>query len=1056
MTFLDRGARRWCQCASLAVALWAAAAAHAAGPSFSAILGGAGQDYAASVATDSKGNIYVAGLTYSPDFPVTPGALQTKIGTVGTSDAFVAKFAPDGTLLWSTYLGGCCDDWATGVAVDAAGNVLVTGWTRSADFPVYHAAQPTLNNGVSPARYDAFVAKLDPTGTKLLYSTFLGGDGDDGASGIALDAAGNAYVTGSVQSSTHFPGMQSLPDVNGIFVSKLDPQGALVYSFLHPYGTAAGIAVDTAGSAYVAGTLSSFAPANSPTQTFGPPGDAQAMVFKLSADGSKKLYETTLGGSIRADGMAVAVDSAGAAYLAGTTTSVDFPLVRPLQNTLGARPLWKSTDSGVTWSPLDDLPFAYPQTLLVDPPGLYAATWDGGIFRGLDSRITSNTWSPANHGLATTRMQALAIDPQHPQVLYAATAAGVNPGVVYKTVDGGNSWSMVDSSPSALVEQFAVDARNPSTVYSVWNDSETRKTLDGGATWNRVPFPGTAISSLALDPQVSGSLWAYSVMTFGGIPFGGGGSPPFIYHSTNGGADWVKLSSPAAAGAGITVDASTNPSTLYAGLSSKSVDGGVTWSPIIPPPGGTDLSAVAVDPNGVLYAASPIGMFVSYDRAQTWTPLSSPAPPLANYAFATFVTAIVPVGASGTLYALVPNRQTSGFVTKLSPDGSSIAFSTLLRGHVSLAPLTIYAAEPGVFTGQNWVDAIALDAAGNVVVAGGTRSNDFPIVNPSQASSAGKADAFAAVISADGSRLTYSTYVGGSGDDGALGVAVDAQGSVILAGQTWSFDFPVPGGVKAPAGQLGDVFVAKVAPPAAPVIASVLDAASFQPGIEAGSWVMIKGANLANTNPGRTWRTDEVVGGNLPTSLDGVSVTINGKPAFVYYISPTQINVQAPSDTAVGTVDVVVTNNGLASAPAPAQLQAFAPAFFQYPGTNYVTASRLPDYAPVADPAAVPGTVAAKPGDIVVLWGTGFGATNPPVPAGMAVSGAPGAVTAPTVMVGGVAAEVVSTVLTTGNAGLYQVTIRIPPSIPAGPAAVQASVGGVRTAGGTTLFIAAP
>jgi uncharacterized protein (TIGR03437 family) len=1040
------------------VALWSIAAANAAGPGFcagvSAILGGSGQDYAAAVATDPQGNVYVAGLTYSPDFPVTPGALQTKIGTVGTSDAFVAKFAPDGALLWSTYLGGCCDDWATGVAVDSAGNVLVTGWTRSANFPLLHPFQGTLNNGASAGRFDAFVAKLDPTGSKLLYSTFLGSDGDDGASGIAVDAAGNAYITGMVNSSASFTGMKVLPDVGGIFVAKLDPQGALIYTFLHPYGTAAGIAVDAAGSAYVAGTVYSNAPANSATQTFGVPGDAQAMVFKVSADGSKKLYETTLGGSIRADGMAIAVDRTGAAYLAGTTTSVDFPLVRPLQSTLGARPLWKSSDGGATWVPLDDLPFAYPQTLLVDPPGLYAATWDGGIFMGLDSRITSNTWNPANHGLATTRMQALAIDPQHPQVLYAATAAGVNPGVVYKTVDGGNSWRVVDSSPSALVEQFAVDARNPSTVYSVWNDSETRKTLDSGATWSRVPFPGTAIATLAPDPQVSGSLWAYSVMTFAAPPFQAGGSPSFIYHSTNGGTDWVRLSSPAAAGAGITVDASTNPSTLYAGLSSKSVDGGVTWSALSPPPGGTDLSAVAVDPNGVLYAASPIGMFVSHDRAQTWTPLGSPAPPLANYAFATFVTAIVPAGASGTLYALVPNRQTCGFVTKLSADGSNIAFSTLLRGHVSLAPLTIYAAEPGVFTGQNWIDAIALDAAGNVVVAGGTRSNDFPIVNPAQASSAGKADAFAAVISADGSRLTYSTYVGGSQDDGALAVTTDTQGNVILAGQTWSYsDFPVPGGVQPPAGQLGDVFVAKLAPPAAPVIASVLDAASFQPGIEAGSWVTIRGTNLANTNPGRTWRTDEVVNGNLPTSLDGVSVTINGKPAFVYYISPTQINVQAPSDTAVGAVSVVVTNRGAASAPASAQLQAVAPAFFQYPGADYATASRLPDYAAVADPAAVLGTVAAKPGDLVVLWGTGFGATNPPTPAGTVVSGAPVVVTAPTVMVGGVAAQVLSTVLTTGCAGLYQVTIRIPDAAPAGAVAVQATVGGVRTADGVLIFV---
>jgi uncharacterized protein (TIGR03437 family) len=155
----------------------------------------------------------------------------------------------------------------------------------------------------------------------------------------------------------------------------------------------------------------------------------------------------------------------------------------------------------------------------------------------------------------------------------------------------------------------------------------------------------------------------------------------------------------------------------------------------------------------------------------------------------------------------------------------------------------------------------------------------------------------------------------------------------------------------------------------------------------------------------------------------------------------------------VGGVIVVVTNNGLASAPAIAQLQSFAPAFFQYPGTNYVTASRLPDWAPVGDPAAVSGTVAAKPGDIVVLWGTGFGATNPPVPAGTAVSGAPEAVTAPTVMVGGVAAEVVSTVLTTGSAGLYQVTIRIPATAPPGAAAVQAWVGGVRTAGAVTLFV---
>jgi uncharacterized protein (TIGR03437 family) len=219
---------------------------------------------------------------------------------------------------------------------------------------------------------------------------------------------------------------------------------------------------------------------------------------------------------------------------------------------------------------------------------------------------------------------------------------------------------------------------------------------------------------------------------------------------------------------------------------------------------------------------------------------------------------------------------------------------------------------------------------------------------------------------------------------------------------------------------------------------------------------MIQGANLANTYPGRTWRSDEVVNGNLPTALDGVSVTIDGKPAFVYYISPSQINVQAPSDSAVGTVNVVVDNNGNISAPATAQLQAVAPAFFLYPGTNYAVTSRLPDYALLGDPSAVPGTVAAKPGDTVVLWGTGFGATKPAVVAGTTVSGAPTVVTAPTFTVGGVAAQVISTVLTVGSAGLYQATIQLPATVPTGAAAVQAFVGGVQTQAGVLLFVSKP
>jgi len=106
-----------------------------------------------------------------------------------------------------------------------------------------HPVQSTLDNGASDD-YDAFVAKLDPTGTKLLYSTFLGGAADDGAAGIAVDAGGNAYVTGTSNSGTGFPGAPAVANRFGIFVAKLDPQGALVYTFIHPSGSAGGIALD--------------------------------------------------------------------------------------------------------------------------------------------------------------------------------------------------------------------------------------------------------------------------------------------------------------------------------------------------------------------------------------------------------------------------------------------------------------------------------------------------------------------------------------------------------------------------------------------------------------------------------------------------------------------------------------------------------------------------------------------------------------------------------------------------------------------------------------------
>jgi len=1034
----------WGGCASLAVALCTIARADT---NFAAVFGGSAQDYAASLASDSAGNTYVAGLTYSPDLHVTPGAFQPIIGGNYTlsnpnsirSDAFVAKFSPAGTLLWATFLGGSGDDYATRVAVDSSGSVVVTGWTRSLDFPVLNAVQSTNRGG-----WDAFVSKLDPTGSKLIYSTYLGSPGDDGGYGLALDSSGNAYVTGSTQAG--FTGFSNSATGFGMFVTKLSPQGALVYSFFHQNvnfaGIAgAGIAVDSAGGAYVTGTASA-AYLVSPTQTFGPQGTTAALIFKLAPDGSKIVWETTLGGSVDAYGMAIAVDNTGAAYVAGITTSVDFPLVNPVQSTIGARPLWKSANSGATWTPIDNLPFAFLATVLVDPTTptmLYAGTSDRGIFKSLDGGVT---WKSVNIGITGNVVQVLAIDPANPQILYAATGQGVTPGAVYKTVNGGSSWSEIDSSASGQALQIAVDAQNPNNVYTVWNTVGARKSTDAGATWTTLPFPGSLITSLALDPHVSGNVFAYSAPI---IVFKQAGTPPYIWHSTDGGATWTQITSPSPIAPGWTIDGSTYPSTVYNGLSDRSTNNGASWT-VLPPSvvdGGT-TSAVTVDPSGTLYAAVyNAGIYVSHDQGQSWTAIGSPVPPSGSSGQLPNILGIAPVGASGTLYAVVQNYQTSGFVTKLSPDGSSIVFSTFLNGHESMGPVLTYGGQPGVFLTQNWISGIAPDAANNVIVAGGTRSADFPMANPTQRANAGNADAFVTILSADGSRWNYSTYYGGSQDDSALAVTLDNQGDLVFAGQTWSGDFPVPGGTEAQHGY-GDAFVVKLTPNNPPAITAVLNGASFQPGIESGSWAMIPGSNLANLT--RTWQASDFTGNDLPTSLSGVSVTIDGEPAFVEYISPTQINVLAPFDNATGSVNVVVNNNGAVSAQATAQLQAYAPAFFMQPGTSFVFASLLPNYTPVTTSAP------AHPGDTIVLWGTGFGPTTPQAPAGTIVSGVPFAPT-PTVTVGGVSVPVLNSVLTEGSAGLYQITIQFPANVPTGTVAIQASVGGAQSPTGAMILI---
>ena len=284
---------------------------------------------------DGSGNAYIAGATSSSNFPTSVNAYQ---GTLrGVYDAFVTKINADGTLAYSTYLGGTGIEDGYGIAVDGSGSAYITGDTNSSDFPTKNATQPIFG-GVD----DAFVTKINANGT-LAYSTYLGGSGTDYGQGIAVDGSGSAYITGVTSSSSDFPTKNATQPIFGgvddAFVTKMNPDGSLAWSTYlggNSIEEGSGIAVDSSGSAYITGWTAS---SNFPTTVNayqGTSGGAwDAFVTKINADGTL-AYSTYLGGSDNEFGQGIAVDSSGSAYITGWTASSNFPTtVNAYQGTSG-------------------------------------------------------------------------------------------------------------------------------------------------------------------------------------------------------------------------------------------------------------------------------------------------------------------------------------------------------------------------------------------------------------------------------------------------------------------------------------------------------------------------------------------------------------------------------------------------------------------------------------------------------------------------------------------------------------------------------------------------
>jgi uncharacterized protein (TIGR03437 family) len=750
---------------------------------YSTYLGGSGSantpgDSAAAIAVDAAGNAYVAGGTTSADFPVTQGALQTTYQDCpGCEAAFVTKLNPSGTaLVYSTYLGGSSSGAfayanAYALAVDGSANAYVAGVAYTG-FPVTPGAFQTTN-GSFPNGANAFVTKLNPTGSALVYSTYLGGGtsylGPDSARALAVDNAGNAYVAG-VSNSSNFP---------------------------------------VTGGAFQTKNNASLA--------------SNAFVSKLNPAGSALVYSTYLGGSGRilfsfgpqqweGDGATgLSVDSAGSAYVTGYAYSADFPV------TAGA---FQTTNRAL-------VPYG---------PGGVAASYN------------------------RTNAFVTKLNP-------AGTA------LIYSTYLGGS----------------------------------------GGT------YYGDSANGLAVD----GSGNAYII------------------------------------GGAYSADFPVTPGAFQTGINSTA--------------------------------------------------------------------------------------GSNAFLTRLNAAGNALVYSTYLGG-----------------SGSDTANALAVESSGNVYIAGVASSTDFPVTQGAFQlgnDSAHAGNAFLAEFNPGGA-LAYSTYLGGSGNpfygDKASGVAVDGSGNPYIAGSASSTDFPVTAGAfqttnhNTNAGT--NAFVTRLdtsvnlpAPSITP--GGIVPADSTVGTIQPGEWVSIYGANLASVVA--TWT------GNFPQSLGGASVTIDGKLAYLSYVSPGQINLQAPDDTATGTVSVVVTTGG-GSATATVTLAQFAPSFFLFDSKHvagiilrldgsgaYGSGSDSYDIlGPTGTSLGYP-TVAAKAGDIVELFGTGFGPTNSVVEAGQAFSGAAQTTNTVNLLINNV--SVIPMWAGLSGAGLDQINVTIPAGLGTGDVPLVATVGGVQT-----------
>ncbi|HEY2932105.1 MAG TPA: SBBP repeat-containing protein [Acidobacteriota bacterium] len=677
---------------------------------YSSYLGGSRHEVPTGIALDSSGNMYLSGYTDTVDFFGAGGFQRSNAGGI---DTFISKLTSTGSTIYSTYLGGSGDDLGLGMALAGNGEVIVTGSTNSLNLPLEKPLRSTNAGGT-----DVFVSRLNAAGTALIYSTYVGGGGNDRGNAVAVDSSGNAYVTGSTR-STNFPAATPFQAANG--------------------------------------------------------GGMDAFVFKLNPTGSALVYSTYLGGSGGDSGNGITIDAAGNAYVTGFTDAVDFPVANAFQPRKSGG-VFKSGNAGTAWN-FSSNGLSHPEVnaLVMDPSDssiLYAGTNGGGVFKSVDAGAT---WTSINNGLGDLTIYALAVHPSSSSTLYAGTWRGG----IYRSINAGGNWTAVNAGLTRnSIYSLAIDPVVPSLVYAGSFNSLVFKTTDGGNNWSPVSVSSQDLSTYSLIIDLKNPNVVYAGTSGGGI-----------FKSNNGGSNWTAFNFGLANGNiyGLAIDP-VSTATIYAATPDgvfKSTDGGNSWNAVNNGLGfvatnGFTFSAtytLAVDraaPTNI-YAGTFAGIFKSSNGGGIWAPTAF------NGAFIYAPAVLMDPRNANNLY-VAGWGGTEAFVSKLNANGSALVYSSFFGG-----------------IGSEVGNRIAVDTTGNAYVAGLSASGLISLTNPTQSTFGGglsdallfKVPAFDAPVCALNCTATVAAAqrVGSEASFAASATASDCNGPVTYL---WNFGDGTP------------------------------------------------------------------------------------------------------------------------------------------------------------------------------------------------------------------------------------------------------------------------